>query len=80
MSVHKSLVSGDTLRRQRSVLTRAERIEKLQAEEKWREGMSVFGLPKVKVVKVVKKKGSKAAEKAQAEGTAEAEQAEAPAE
>jgi len=79
MSVHKSLVSGDTLRRQRSVLTRAERIEKLQADEKWEEGMSVFGLPKVKVVKVVKKKGSKA-EMAKAEAEAETEQTEAPAE
>lgn len=57
MSIHKSLVTKDTLKRQRSVLTRAERIQKLKEDEKWEDNMSAFGLPKVKVVKVAKKKG-----------------------
>lgn len=56
MSMHKSLVSKGHLKRQRSVLTRAERIDKLRADEVWEEGASVFGLPKVKVVKISRKK------------------------
>ena len=77
MSIHKSLVSTDTLKRQRSVLTRAERVEKLMADELWQEGTSVFGLPKVKVEKVVKKKKAKAEEKPEAEGVEGAEGEEA---
>ena len=50
MSLHKSLVSRDRLRRQRNVLTRWERILQLRQEEKWEEGRSVFYLPKVRVV------------------------------
>ncbi len=75
MSIHKSLVSRDMLKRQRSVLTRAERIEKLMEDEKWEDEMSVFGLPKVKVEKVKKKaKAKEAAEEAEAgaEGAVEA--------
>ena len=33
--------------RHRNVLNRVERLEKLKEEEKWAEGKSVFGLPKV---------------------------------
>jgi hypothetical protein len=50
------------------VLTRAERIKKLQDTEKWTDGRSPFGLPKVRVQKIVIKKAKK--EKA-AEGAAE---------
>jgi small basic protein (TIGR04137 family) len=47
MSVDRSLKGANLLTRHRNVLTRAERIEKLAAEERWREGDSVFGLEKV---------------------------------
>ena len=47
MSLDKSLKSRDSLVRHRNVLTRAERLEKLAEEERWGEGTSVLGLPKV---------------------------------
>jgi len=75
MSIHKSLVSKDMLKRQRSVLTRAERIEKLMEDEKWEDEMSVFGLPKVKVEKVKKKAKVKEVKEEEVEAGAEAEAA-----
>ena len=49
MSLDKSLKSKSALVRKRNVLTRAERIERLEEEEKWTGGQdSTFGLPKVK--------------------------------
>ena len=62
MSIDKSLRRKDSLQRARSVLTRGERIKKLQEMEKWQDGRSPFGLPKIKVVKVVIKKVKKAKE------------------
>ena len=69
MSIDKSLKRRRGGSANRSVLTRAERIKKLQDLEKWTDGRSPFGLPKVRVQKIVLKKAKK--EKA-AEGTAEA--------
>ena len=43
----------------RNVLTRAERLEKLQETERWHEGDSVFGLPKVRVQRIILKKKKK---------------------
>ena len=64
MSIDKSLRRKNTLQRARNVLTRAERIRVLQDEERWKEGRSPFGLPKVRVLKVaVKKKKAKEEEK-----------------
>lgn len=40
----------------RSVLTRAERIAKLKESERWTEGQSPLGLPKVRVYKLAMKK------------------------
>lgn len=48
MSLDRSLKSSSALSRSRSVLTRAERLEVLKDEERWSEGESVFGLPKVR--------------------------------
>jgi hypothetical protein len=42
------------------VLTRAERIGKLQEADRWREGNPVLGLPKVRVQKLAMKKKKKA--------------------
>jgi small basic protein (TIGR04137 family) len=47
MSIDPSLKVRDALSRHRNVLTRAERLEKLQEEERWGEGDPVLGLPKV---------------------------------
>lgn len=61
MSLHKSLKSGDALRRQRNVFTRVERIAILKRDKRWKEGDSVLGLPKVRTVFKVRK--AKAAKK-----------------
>ena len=55
MSIDKSLVSKGKLVRHRSVLTRTERIQHLTDEGLWDEKKSVYGLPKVKTIKVKKK-------------------------
>lgn len=47
MSLDRSLKSANALIRHRNVLTRDERIVRLKEAEKWQEGRSVFGLPKV---------------------------------
>lgn len=65
MSIDKSLRRKNQLQRSRNVLTRGERILKLKNDEVWVEGRSPFGLPKVKVLKLIKKakkKEEKAAE------------------
>ena len=75
MSIDKSLRRKNTLARSRNVLTRGERIKVLQDEERWKDGRSPYGLPKVKVHKVVIKKAKKAKEE---EKPAEAAAAAAP--
>jgi len=47
MSIDRSLKVKGALTRHRNVLTRAERVDKLKEDEKWSEGDSVLGLPKV---------------------------------
>ena len=47
MSLDRSLKSANALIRHRNVLTRDERIVRLKEAEKWQEGRSVYGLPKV---------------------------------
>ncbi len=69
MSIDKSLRRKNQLQRARNVLTRGERIKTLQNEERWPDGRSPYGLPKVKVVKLVVKKAKKAKEEEAAEGT-----------
>ncbi len=62
MSIDKSLRRKNQLERSRNVLTRGERIKVLQDEERWQDGRSPFGLPKVRVIKIVTKKKAKAKE------------------
>ena len=62
MSIDKSLRRKNQLARARNVLTRAERIKVLQDEERWKDGRSPYGLPKVRVLKVVIKKVKKVKE------------------
>lgn len=60
MTIHKSLKVTGRLKRTRNVLTRWERIEKMQAQGKWEEEHGVLGLPKtIAVIKIKKKKKSK---------------------
>jgi small basic protein (TIGR04137 family) len=66
MSIDKSLKRKAGLIRQRCVLTRAERIQKMIENGRFVEGQSPFGLPKTRVQKIVLKKKAK---KEAAEGT-----------
>ena len=61
MSLDPSLKSASSLTRHRNVLTRAERLDQLKEEEKWSEGKSPFGLPKVGHRKVAIVKAEKVA-------------------
>jgi small basic protein (TIGR04137 family) len=73
MSIDKSLRRKDSLQRARNVLTRWERIKTLMNEERWQDGRSPFGLPKVKVITIKKAtKAAKEEEKPAAEGEAAA--------
>jgi len=69
MSIDRSLKIKGALSRHRNVLTRAERIEQLKEEERWSEGDSLLGLPKVAHRK--SHAGRKAAEAAEKEAAAE---------
>ena len=73
MSIHKSLVSKGRLKRHRNVLTRTERLLKLEEEEKWAADKdSVFSLPKVRVARLKKTHAEKKKKEEEAEGTVEA--------
>jgi len=62
MSIHTSLKLRAGKSDSRSVLKRAERIKVLMAKGQWSKDSSVYGLPKIKVVKIKVKK-EKAQEK-----------------
>ncbi len=71
MTMDKSLKVQRGMIRSRSVLNRAERIERLKASDRWKEGDSPLGLPKVRVYKLsMKKKKKKKEEEGAEEGTA----------
>lgn len=78
MSLDRSLKGKSGLVRHRNVLKRAERLAILKDDERWDESKSVYGLPKVAVRKVVKKKAA-AEKKEEAGAEAGAEGAAAPA-
>jgi small basic protein (TIGR04137 family) len=59
MTIDKSLKVRRGMIANRNVLTRIERIAKLQEQDRWNEGDSVLGLPKVRVQKVSLKKKKK---------------------
>ena len=71
MSIDKSLKMKGKLVRPRNVFTRVERIKILKGEGKWEPTMSVFGIPKVKSVKI-KRKGKSEKKAVKAEAAAEA--------
>jgi small basic protein (TIGR04137 family) len=47
MSIDRSLRTKSSLERHRNVLSRPERVMRLQDQERWVEGQSVLGLPKI---------------------------------
>jgi small basic protein (TIGR04137 family) len=70
MTMDKSLRMRAGLVRARSVLSRAERIERLKASDRWKEGDSPLGLAKVRVYKLAIKKKKKKAKGEEEEGAA----------
>ena len=74
MSIDPSLKVRSGSLQQRSVLSRAERIERLKKARRWKDGDMVLGLPKVRTV--FKQKGKKKAEKKAAPAAAGATPAE----
>jgi small basic protein (TIGR04137 family) len=78
MTMDKSLRVRRGLVRSRSVLSRAERLAQLKSADRWKDGDSPMGLPKVRVYKLTMKKKKKKKEEEGAEG-AEGTAAAAPA-
>ena len=86
MSIDRSLKSKDSLVRHRNVLTRSERLEKLEEDERWQEGDSVLAMPKVvhrkavviKKAKAEAKEGEEAVTSESTEGATQAGQSEQP--
>ena len=62
MTIDKSLKIKAGGIKQRNVLTRGERLERLAATDRWKEGDSVLGIPKVRVQKIAMKKKKKVKE------------------
>ena len=67
MSIDKSLKKKGSLVRARNVLKRHERIETLKDQDRWKEDGDPFGLPKVRVYRVVTRKTKKKAAKEEKE-------------
>ena len=75
MTMDRSLKMRQGLVRSRSVLTRAERIERLEASDRWSEGDSPFGLDKVRVYRLaIKKKKKKEEGEGEGESAATADE------
>jgi small basic protein (TIGR04137 family) len=67
MSIHPSLATSDKDKKQRSVLKRTERIRMMHEKGQWKEGDPVYGLPKIKTVRIrIKKEKAEKAETAAA--------------
>ena len=73
MSIHPSLNISDKDKKARSVLKRTERIRMMMEKGKWKEGDNVFGLPKIKTIRIkIKKEKAEKVEAVTAEGAAPA--------
>jgi small basic protein (TIGR04137 family) len=79
VTIDKSLRVRRGMVRSRSVLSRAERLERLKSTDRWKDGDSPLGLPKVRVHKMALKKKKKKKEEEGEEGAAAAPAAAAPA-
>jgi small basic protein (TIGR04137 family) len=78
MSIHPSLSSSKGDKKTRSVLKRTERLRIMMEKGQWKEGDNVYGLPKIKTIRIKIKK-EKAAEKVEAAAAEAATEAAAPA-
>jgi small basic protein (TIGR04137 family) len=80
MSIHPSLNFSEKDKKQRSVLKRIERIKYMIEKNEWKENDKIFGLPKIKSVriKIKKEKVEKAADATAAGGVAAAPEAAKP--
>ncbi len=74
MSIHPSLNISEKDKLSRSVLKRTERIRQMQEKGRWKEGDAVYGLPKIKSlkIKIKKEKVEKAADATATEGASTA--------
>ena len=73
MSIHPSLGAAAKGKQQKSVLKRTERIKHMVSKGLWTENSKVFGLPKIKALRIKVIKKEKAADKtAEAGATATA--------
>jgi len=71
MSIHPSLALSDKDKKQRSVLKRTERLRLMMEKGQWKEGDNVYGLPKIKTVRIkIKKEKAEKVEAAPVEGAA----------
>jgi small basic protein (TIGR04137 family) len=63
MSIHPSLNLSRKDKKHRSVLKRTERLKMMMEKGQWKEGDSIFSLPKIKTlrIKIKKEKVEKAA-------------------
>ena len=69
MSIHPSLAISDKDKKQRSVLKRTERIRTMMEKGNWKEGDKVYGLPKIKSIRIkIKKEKIEKAETTAVEG------------
>lgn len=59
MTIDKSLKVKSGSAKMRNVLSRAERLSKLQEMDRWGEDSTILGMPKVRVVKISLKKKKK---------------------
>ncbi len=60
VSIHSSFRSSGSAVKHRNVLSRLERLEKLEAADRWNPAEDgLFGMPKVRSIKVVMKKKKK---------------------
>lgn len=70
MSIHPSLSLSKKDKKQRSVLKRSERLRTMMEKGQWKEGDRVYGLPKIKTLRIKIKK-EKVKETVEALATAE---------
>lgn len=71
MSIHPSLGAAVKGKQQKSVLKRTERIKHMMSKGLWKDDSKVFGLPKIKALRIKIKK-EKAADKTAEEAAAAA--------
>ncbi len=69
MSQHPTLRVDSVGVKHRNVLSRLERVKKMQEQNKWQERQTVYNLPKIKSIKIKVKK-TKGPEEGAAEGAA----------